>query len=74
MYEVSQLIAGSRRLGGSGRELIVISPSDGSPVTRVAVSDETDVQEAVAAALSAAPDWARTAPAARAAALHAAAD
>ncbi|MFI1991719.1 aldehyde dehydrogenase family protein [Actinoplanes sp. NPDC020271] len=74
MYEVSQLIAGSRRLGGSGREVIVISPSDDSRVTRVAVSDESDVQEAVNAARTAAPDWARTAPAARGAALHAAAD
>ncbi|WP_436535614.1 aldehyde dehydrogenase family protein [Actinoplanes sp. HUAS TT8] len=74
MDEVTQLIAGSRRPGSSGRELSIINPSDDSPVTRVIVSDEADVRDAVAAAREAAPGWARTAPAARGAALHAAAN
>jgi acyl-CoA reductase-like NAD-dependent aldehyde dehydrogenase len=74
MDDVTQLIAGSRRPGGSGRELTVVNPADGSPVVTVLVSDEADVQDAVAAAREAAPGWARTAPAARGAALHAAAD
>src|SRR4051812_16069831 len=74
MDDVTSLIAGSRRPGGSGRELTVVNPSDGSPVVTVLVCDETDVHDAVAAAREAAPGWARTAPAARGAALHAAAN
>ncbi|GGR13186.1 aldehyde dehydrogenase [Actinoplanes ianthinogenes] len=74
MHEVIQLIAGAWRPGGSGRDLTVHSPTDDTPVTRMTVSDEADVLAAVAAAREAAPGWAGTAPAARAAALHAAAN
>ncbi|GIF04793.1 aldehyde dehydrogenase family protein [Actinoplanes siamensis] len=73
MFDVTQLIAGARRPGGSGRELTVINPSDDQPVSRVVASDEADVHAAVVAAREAAAAWARTAPAARGAALHAAA-
>ncbi|GAA4603901.1 succinate-semialdehyde dehydrogenase/glutarate-semialdehyde dehydrogenase [Actinoplanes octamycinicus] len=74
MQDVTQFIAGSWRPGGSGRDLTVLSPADDTPVSRMTVSDEGDVHAAVAAARDAAPGWARTAPAARAAALHAAAN
>jgi acyl-CoA reductase-like NAD-dependent aldehyde dehydrogenase len=74
MYDVLQLIAGAWKPGGSGRQLTVINPADGVPVTVVALSCDADVAAAVDAARSAAPQWAATAPAARAAALHAAAD
>ncbi|WIM99468.1 aldehyde dehydrogenase family protein [Actinoplanes oblitus] len=74
MQDVTQLIAGAWRHGGSGRDLTVLSPADGTPVSRMTVSDEADVDAAVSAARAAAPGWARTAPAARAAALHAAAN
>ncbi len=50
-----QFIAGAWRPGGSGRELTVLNPSDDTPVTRMIVSDETDVAAAVAAARDAAP-------------------
>ncbi|WP_433362578.1 aldehyde dehydrogenase family protein [Actinoplanes sp. CA-142083] len=66
MLEVAQL-------AGTGRELTVINPRDGVPVTRVRCSSSDDVAAAVRAARSAAPGWARLAPADRAAALHAAA-
>ncbi|GIF13811.1 aldehyde dehydrogenase family protein [Actinoplanes teichomyceticus] len=74
MHEVTQLISGAWGAGGSGRDLTVLNPTDDTPVSRIAVSDEADVHAAVAAAREAAPGWARTAPAQRAAALHAAAD
>ncbi|WP_328470011.1 aldehyde dehydrogenase family protein [Actinoplanes sp. NBC_00393] len=67
MYEVEQP-------GGDGRTLTVLNPRDDSPVSRVHVSSEADVAAAVKVARAAAPGWARTAPAARAAALHAAAN
>ena len=73
MYDVEQLVAGAWAAGGSGRRLTVVNPADGSPVTRVTMSAEEDVAAAVRAARDAAPGWARTAPAARGAALHAAA-
>jgi succinate-semialdehyde dehydrogenase/glutarate-semialdehyde dehydrogenase len=73
MFEVQQHVAGSWAPGGSGRDLTVVSPVDGDPVSRLTMSDETDVATAVRTARDVAPLWARTAPAARAAALHAAA-
>src|SRR5215212_2691127 len=73
MYEVQQLIGGSWAPGGATRKLTVVSPIDGSPVTRVPIATGSDVTAAVKAARDAAPGWARTAPAARASALHAAA-
>ncbi|WP_433795584.1 aldehyde dehydrogenase family protein [Actinoplanes sp. CA-252034] len=74
MYEATQLIDGRWSTGTSGRILTVTDPRDDSPVTRVPVASERDVAAAVEAARRAAPGWARTAPAARAAALHAAAN
>lgn len=74
MYDVEQLIAGTWTPGSGDRTLTVIDPRDDTPVTRVAVSSEADVAAAVKAARAATGGWARTAPAARAAALHAAAN
>jgi acyl-CoA reductase-like NAD-dependent aldehyde dehydrogenase len=73
MYEAAQLIDGRWATGTAGRILTVTDPRDDSPVTRVPVTSDDDVAAAVRAARRAAPGWARTAPAARAAALHAAA-
>ena len=73
MYDVEQYLAGTWSPGGSGRKLTVVNPVDGTPVTVVPISSEDDVAAAVAAAREATTDWARTAPAARAAAVHAAA-
>jgi acyl-CoA reductase-like NAD-dependent aldehyde dehydrogenase len=73
MFEVAQLIDGAWGSGRSGQTLTVVSPSDGRPVTVVALSGEDDVAAAVEAARAAASGWARTAPGARGAALHAAA-
>jgi acyl-CoA reductase-like NAD-dependent aldehyde dehydrogenase len=73
MYEVEQLIGGVWGLAAGTRSLTVLSPWDGEPVTKVAVASEADVAAAVKAARDAAPGWARTAAATRAAALHAAA-
>ncbi|MEV4351659.1 aldehyde dehydrogenase family protein, partial [Actinoplanes sp. NPDC049596] len=69
MYDVEQHIAGRWEPGNSDRRLSVVNPADGTPVTTVPVSSETDVAAAVAAAREAAARWAGTAPAARAAAL-----
>ena len=73
MYEVQHFIAGSWTTGTGERTLTVSDPRDGSPVTQVPVASGADVDAAVKTARAAAPEWARTAPAARAAALHAAA-
>jgi acyl-CoA reductase-like NAD-dependent aldehyde dehydrogenase len=74
MYSVEQLIAGSWVPGAATRRMTVLNPADGEPVTRVPIASEADVAAAVKAARDAAPGWARTAPGARGAALHAAAD
>ncbi|GIE36479.1 succinate-semialdehyde dehydrogenase [Actinoplanes italicus] len=74
MYQVAQLIDGTWSPGTAGRTLTVTDPRDDSPVTEVPVASGTDVAEAVRAARRAAGEWARTAPAARAAALHTAAN
>ncbi|UQU62025.1 aldehyde dehydrogenase family protein [Couchioplanes caeruleus] len=74
MNDVEQLIGDTWGPGGSDRTLTVLNPETGDPVTAVKVSSEADVAAAVKAARDAAAGWARTAPAARAAALHAAAD
>ncbi|MEU4620829.1 aldehyde dehydrogenase family protein [Actinoplanes sp. NPDC023801] len=74
MYQVAQLIDGRWASGTSGRTLTVTDPRDDSQVTEVPVASDADVAAAVRAARRAAPEWARTAPAARAAALHAAAN
>ena len=74
MNEVVQFIAGAWEAGHSGRNLTVLNPATGEPVTRVALSSQDDVAAAVRAARAAAPGWAATAAGARSAALHAAAD
>jgi acyl-CoA reductase-like NAD-dependent aldehyde dehydrogenase len=73
MYDVEQYVDGAWNPGNSGRTLTVINPSDDTPVTTVPISGESDVEKAVQAASRAEEKWAATAPAARAAALHAAA-
>jgi succinate-semialdehyde dehydrogenase/glutarate-semialdehyde dehydrogenase len=73
MHEVEQLIGGAWA-PAAGETFEVVSPVDGTPVSRVPVATEADVAAAVKAARDAAPAWARTAPAARAAAVHAAAN
>ncbi|MDI6104904.1 aldehyde dehydrogenase family protein [Actinoplanes sp. NEAU-A12] len=74
MYEVEQLIDGHWSSRAGEQILTVSDPRDDRPVSRVPVASDTDVSDAVAAARRAAPQWSRTAPAARAGALHAAAD
>ncbi|MBU8859998.1 MULTISPECIES: aldehyde dehydrogenase family protein [unclassified Micromonospora] len=74
MYTVAQLIGGVWGAGGEGGELVVHDPADSSPVTRTPVATADEVAKAVAAARGAAAEWAATAPADRAAALHRAAD
>ncbi|MFI7210183.1 aldehyde dehydrogenase family protein [Micromonospora maritima] len=74
MYTVAQLIGGVWGAGGEGGELVVHDPADGSPVTRAPVATADEVAKAVEAARGAAAEWAATAPADRAAALHRAAD
>jgi succinate-semialdehyde dehydrogenase / glutarate-semialdehyde dehydrogenase len=54
-------------------ELTINDPRTGDPVTRVPIADAAACAAAVARARAAAPGWARTAPAERAAALAAAA-
>ena len=73
MEEVTQLIGNTWAPGNSGRKLTVRNPADGEPVTAVTLSNQDDVAAAVRAARTAAPGWAGTPPAARGAALHAAA-
>ncbi|MGC4807252.1 aldehyde dehydrogenase family protein [Micromonospora sp. DT233] len=74
MYTVAQLIGGVWGAGGAGGELVVHDPADGAPVSAVPVATADEVGKAVEAAREVAPEWAATAPAARAAALHRAAD
>lgn len=74
MYDVEQLIGGTWTPGTGTRSLTVLDPADGTPVTRVPIASETDVAGAVKAARDAAPAWSRTPAAARATALHRAAD
>ncbi|WP_433392567.1 aldehyde dehydrogenase family protein [Micromonospora sp. KLBMP9576] len=74
MYQVAQLIGGVWGAGGEGGELVVRDPADGSPVSSAPVATADEVGKAVEAARGVAAQWAATAPADRAAALHRAAD
>nr|MDT0656582.1 aldehyde dehydrogenase family protein [Micromonospora sp. DSM 115978] len=74
MYRVQQLIAGVWGPDGDAGELLVRDPADGSPVSAAPVATAAAVAAAVKGARAAAPQWARTSPAERAAALHRAAD
>jgi acyl-CoA reductase-like NAD-dependent aldehyde dehydrogenase len=71
--ELGVLIDGAWTTGRSPRTLTVSDPRDDSEVTALTAASDADVADAVRSARAAAPDWARTAPAARGAALHAAA-
>jgi acyl-CoA reductase-like NAD-dependent aldehyde dehydrogenase len=73
MDELGVLIGGAWSAGRGGRNLTVSDPRDDSAVTTLAVASVADVTDAVRCARDAAPAWARTAPADRGAALHAAA-
>ncbi|MEH1099011.1 aldehyde dehydrogenase family protein [Micromonospora sp. CPCC 205561] len=74
MYTVAQLIGGVWGAGGDGGEFVVRDPADDSPVSSAPVATADEVGKAVAASRNAAAEWAATAPAERAAALHRAAD
>ncbi|MFJ6197723.1 aldehyde dehydrogenase family protein [Micromonospora sp. NPDC092111] len=74
MYRGEQLIGGVWGAGGAGGELTVRDPADGSPVSTVPVATPDEVAKAVEAARGLAAEWAATPAAARAAALHRAAD
>jgi succinate-semialdehyde dehydrogenase/glutarate-semialdehyde dehydrogenase len=54
--------------------LSILDPADGSLVGELDVATPAEVEAAVGAAAKAAPEWARTAPAERAARVHVAAD
>jgi acyl-CoA reductase-like NAD-dependent aldehyde dehydrogenase len=56
------------------RTITVLDPADGSVVGELELATPAEVETAVASAAKSAPDWARTAPAERAALVHAAAD
>ncbi|MCG5440347.1 aldehyde dehydrogenase family protein, partial [Micromonospora foliorum] len=74
MYMVAQLVGGVWGAGGDGGELVVRDPADDTPVSTVPVATADEVGKATQAARNAAAQWAATAPAERAAALHRAAD
>jgi succinate-semialdehyde dehydrogenase/glutarate-semialdehyde dehydrogenase len=57
-------IGGAEREGGAGR-LDVLDPATGEPAFAVALADEADLDDALAAAAAAFPAWSRTPAAAR---------
>ncbi|PYC79172.1 gamma-aminobutyraldehyde dehydrogenase [Streptomyces tateyamensis] len=73
--ELTDFAAGAQYLGGravpgTGAEPFdVVNPADGSTVQRVRLAARADVDEAVAAAAAALPDWSAASPASRSAAL-----
>jgi succinate-semialdehyde dehydrogenase/glutarate-semialdehyde dehydrogenase len=74
MHQVTQLIDGQWGATDDTGCLSVVSPFDGTPVTRLPIASEGQVAAAVKAARNAASGWRVTAAGARAAALRAAAD
>ncbi|GAA1631266.1 aldehyde dehydrogenase [Nonomuraea maheshkhaliensis] len=66
-------LAGALR-GGGGAEFTTCHPGDGSVIATVEAATDAFVDEAVAGAVAAQPDWARTSPHERARILRAAAD
>jgi succinate-semialdehyde dehydrogenase/glutarate-semialdehyde dehydrogenase len=56
------------------KTLTILDPADGSLVGELDLASATEVEAAVDAAVKAAPEWARTSPADRAARVHEAAD
>ncbi|MFF4652418.1 gamma-aminobutyraldehyde dehydrogenase [Streptomyces sp. NPDC001380] len=65
----AQFIAGRLTEGTGDRPFDVVNPADGSTVRQVRLASARDVDEAVAAARAAFPDWSRATPGARAEAL-----
>ncbi|HYH29406.1 MAG TPA: aldehyde dehydrogenase family protein, partial [Pseudonocardia sp.] len=55
----------------SARKLTILDPADGSTVGELEIATSSEVAAAVGSCAKAAPGWARTAPAERAAAVHA---
>ncbi|MDG4766608.1 aldehyde dehydrogenase family protein [Solwaraspora sp. WMMD406] len=74
MYDVEQFIDGVWGRFGDDAELVVDDPSDGGPVSRSPIATQADVDAAVKSAREAAPGWAATPAARRAAVLHRVAD
>ena len=64
-----QLIAGRRRSGGSGRTHDVTDPATGEVIETADLADGGDVDDAVAAARAAFPEWSAAPPVERSAAL-----
>lgn len=58
----------------SARTITILDPADGTQVGELDLATRTQVEAAVGNAAKAAPEWSRTAPAERAALVHAAAD
>jgi acyl-CoA reductase-like NAD-dependent aldehyde dehydrogenase len=67
---VGNHIAGEERMAAGGDSFPKLSPVTGEPISKVARSDRRDVDDAVAAAASAQPDWARRTVAERGAVLR----
>ncbi len=65
-YEYGLFIGGEQRSATSGRAIEVTNPATGQVIGRVPAADEADVAEAVAAAKTAAPEWAATSQSRRA--------
>ncbi|SEV86076.1 aldehyde dehydrogenase [Luteibacter sp. 329MFSha] len=74
MLALANLIDGRSRAPRAGGYLDVVDPAVGASFARCPASDADDVADAVAAAVRAAPGWARTPAEARARCLHRLAD
>ncbi len=64
-----QLIGGDRRIGRSGSTVAVVDPASGRTVVDADLASPDDVDDAVAAARAAYPDWSAATPATRSGAL-----
>jgi malonate-semialdehyde dehydrogenase (acetylating)/methylmalonate-semialdehyde dehydrogenase len=65
-YSLYHYIGGRKVSGDSGRQGDVYDPSTGQVTKRVPFADKAEVEQAIAAAAGAFPDWAATPPAKRA--------
>jgi betaine-aldehyde dehydrogenase len=74
VLKLDNLIDGELRPADSGRSEAVLDPSTGGVIARAPLSDQADVDAAVAAARRALPEWSNQTPAARAELLFALAD
>lgn len=73
LHEVEALIGGTWEKG-RGESRVIVSPADGSPVSRLTYADARQVGAAVEAAVEAQREWSATPVVRRAKVLHAAAD